>query len=1215
MIDTTRLTDSMLNHAWKSKLTKALLGLLGLWLVAWLSVPPLLKWQLQKQASAALGRVVTVDAVDFHPWSLELTLHGLKIAHSSSTEAQLAVERVYVDAELQSLLRLAPVVDALALEKPNVQLRHLGEGRYDIDDLLAKFMQPSEPSEPTKFAIFNIAVKQGQIDFIDDGFGKKHEIRALELNVPFLSNLDSKRDILTKPHLSFVLNGNAFDTQAATTPFAQTRQTQATISIPALELEPYLPYWPAQWPIKPEAGQLQVQAQIAFEQKDTPQVKLSGKLGASNLRLTEVSTNAKSAPLPLLVWNTLEVNLAESQPLEQQWNIDSIRWDGAELALRRDASGLLNLQRMAQAFAPQAGAATADPSTAPALQVNLKTFELLNSKLLWRDASTRPAADIDLHNLNLHVRDLTWPARQPMGLEGSAQLGDAALSWKGQATDQQADIRVGAKGLNIGKAAPYLAGILQPQVNGQLSLEGVLQWQAAQPNRPPQLTLTLPSLELQSLQLAKGKDTPASIARLQAKDLKVDVNQQLATVGQLVLESPQISVQRNAQGRWMYEDWLSAAPQQAPAPSSTSPAWKLELADVQINNGQAKLLDEAHAKPVKLEVSALSLQAKNLAPNAEQPVAAPLNVSMVVGVPNPRRKATGKLSYQGQLRLPAPAHVKATTKNSLFTQGRLQLERLPVHALEPYFGDQLNLDLVRADTSYRGTLEAALPPDGLLLNLRGDVAVDNFRASTLSPAEDLLDWKALNLNGTQLQMAAGQLRQFTVSETVLSDYFARVIIDDSGTINLQNLIKPSPQTTTQTAPVAPAAPSVQAAPKIEFGPIAFVNGRVYFSDRFIRPNYSANLSELTGRLGAFSNQTNASDGGTTLADLSLRGRAEGSATLEVNGKLNPLAKPLALDIQGNVRELELPPLSPYSVKYAGHGIEHGKLSMNVNYKIDPDGQLSANNQIILNQLSFGERVEGSEAPNLPIKLAVALLADRNGMININLPISGSINDPEFRIGTIVFKLIFNLIGKAVTAPFALIASALGGGGEEMNYIAFAPGSAALDDNARQRLAAVVKALESRPTLKLTVVGQSDLEAERSGYQRTELNEKILAEKRRRASRDGNGDTNGASITSMGKDEYLTLLKAVYRRADIPKPRNFIGLAKDIPQEEMEKLLMTSIAVNTNDMRELAIARATAVKDYLAQQKIPLERLFTGQPVLAKTGEKWTPQAELRLAVD
>ena len=102
---------------------------------------------------------------------------------------------------------------------------------------------------------------------------------------------------------------------------------------------------------------------------------------------------------------------------------------------------------------------------------------------------------------------------------------------------------------------------------------------------------------------------------------------------------------------------------------------------------------------------------------------------------------------------------------------------------------------------------------------------------------------------------------------------------------------------------------------------------------------------------------------------------------------------------------------------------------------------------------------------------------------------------------------------------------------------------------------------------------------------------------------------------MGKDEYLTLLKAVYRRADIPKPRNFIGLAKDIPQEEMEKLLMTSIAVNTNDMRELAIARATAVKDYLAQQKIPLERLFTGQPVLAKTGEKWAPQAELRLAVD
>mgnify|MGYP006198362543 CR=1 FL=1 len=217
----------------------------------------------------------------------------------------------------------------------------------------------------------------------------------------------------------------------------------------------------------------------------------------------------------------------------------------------------------------------------------------------------------------------------------------------------------------------------------------------------------------------------------------------------------------------------------------------------------------------------------------------------------------------------------------------------------------------------------------------------------------------------------------------------------------------------------------------------------------MKPNYSARLSEVSGGLGAFSNQSGA---GSAPAQVSLRGRVEGTGTLDIGGQLNPLLTPPVLDVVGKVRELELPPLSPYSAKYAGYGIERGKLSVDLAYRIDPDGQLSASNQIILNQLSFGERIEGSTAPNLPVKLAVALLADRNGVIDINLPVSGSINDPQFRLAPIIFKLIFNLIGKAITAPFSLLAGALGGGGDELSQVAFAPGSTVLNDEGRQRLA-------------------------------------------------------------------------------------------------------------------------------------------------------------------
>ena len=395
------------------------------------------------------------------------------------------------------------------------------------------------------------------------------------------------------------------------------------------------------------------------------------------------------------------------------------------------------------------------------------------------------------------------------------------------------------------------------------------------------------------------------------------------------------------------------------------------------------------------------------------------------------------------------------------------------------------------------------------------------------------------------------------------------------------------------------------APVVKFGPVSLTNGRVDFNDRFIKPNYSARLSELTGKLSAFSSV--AEGGQVQLADLELRGRVEGTASLEILGKVNPLAKPVALDIQGRVRDLELAPLSTYSARYAGYGIERGKLSVDVAYKVQPAGQLTASNNIVLNQLKFGDKVPGAEN-SLPVKLAVALLADRNGVIDIDLPVSGSLNDPQFRLGPIVFKLIVNLIVKAVTAPFSLLASALGGGGDELSMVSFAPGSAVLSTEAKAGLDKVAKALEARPALKMTVVGTASLDVEREGFKREQLQALLLAEKRR-----ARGTTTDADTPSVTPQEYPLLLKAVYKRADFPKPRNLIGLTKDLPGPEMEALLLTNLPATEATMQDLAVKRGVVVRDYLASLKLPLERLFLGAAKAVPPEAKWRPRAELNLA--
>ena len=411
------------------------------------------------------------------------------------------------------------------------------------------------------------------------------------------------------------------------------------------------------------------------------------------------------------------------------------------------------------------------------------------------------------------------------------------------------------------------------------------------------------------------------------------------------------------------------------------------------------------------------------------------------------------------------------------------------------------------------------------------------------------------------------------------------------------------------------------APVITFGPVALVNGRVAFSDRFVRPNYSANLSELTGKLSAFSSV--APQDTPQMADLELRGRAEGTASLEVLGKLNPLAKPLALDIQAKVRDLELAPMSPYSVKYAGHGIERGKLSVDVAYQILPNGQLTATNKIVLSQLVFGDAVEGAPA-SLPVRLATALLADSKGVIDIDLPVTGSVNDPQFSVGPVIFKALINLIVKAVTSPFSLLSSALGGGdASELSTVRFEPGSAVLTEEARTGLDKIAKALETRPTLKMTVVGHASEDAERDALKRQRLMRMLRAEKRRSAiqaapaqsaaaSAADTADTPAAPL-AISDAEYPALLTAVYKRADMAKPRNMVGLAKTLPVTEMEDLLLANISVADDAVQTLATERGVAVRDYLTQQKLPLDRLFLGATKLAKDGEKFTPSAELNLS--
>jgi hypothetical protein len=344
---------------------------------------------------------------------------------------------------------------------------------------------------------------------------------------------------------------------------------------------------------------------------------------------------------------------------------------------------------------------------------------------------------------------------------------------------------------------------------------------------------------------------------------------------------------------------------------------------------------------------------------------------------------------------------------------------------------------------------------------------------------------------------------------------------------------------------------------------------------------------LGGRVSGLSAEQN------TTADVELRGKINDYAPLEITGKINPLRDDLFVDLKARIDDLDLSPATPYSDKYAGYAIEKGKLSLDVKYSISK-GKLDSQNNIFIDQFTFGDKVESPQATNLPVKLAVALLKDRKGEIKLDLPVTGSLDDPKFSVWHVIVHILVNLIAKAATSPFALL-GAVFGGGEELSYIEFDYGSTVITEPNLKKLDTVSRALQDRPSLKLDIEGRVDPENDREGLKQLLFNRKIKVQKLNEMVKKGQPAVPVDEV-KIDPPEYDKYLKMAYKAEKFPKPKNFLGMAKDIPAPEMEKLMLTHTEVREEDLRPLASQRAMKVKDVILKSgKVEPERVFILEP--------------------
>jgi len=339
----------------------------------------------------------------------------------------------------------------------------------------------------------------------------------------------------------------------------------------------------------------------------------------------------------------------------------------------------------------------------------------------------------------------------------------------------------------------------------------------------------------------------------------------------------------------------------------------------------------------------------------------------------------------------------------------------------------------------------------------------------------------------------------------------------------------------------------------------------------------------------------------------LKGRLENHSPVEITGRINPLIENSFLDLKIAFRDIEMSPLSPYSGRYLGQMLEKGKLTFELEYLLE-DRHLKGKNRVFLSQLELGESVDSDDATTLPIGLAVSLLKDREGNIDLNLPVDGMIDDPEFKIGGVLVTMLKNLIVKIVSSPFAAL-GAMVGGGEELGYLDFQHGSADLDPAGKEKLDKLVKILFERPKLSIEINGNIDIKNDLDGLRKKKF-ETLLKGEKLKADLKGGSAVKSLETTTIAEGERGKWLAAAYHASDFPKPRDSDGKIKKLTPEEMEKLLITSMEVTDNDLRLLAVERARITKNYiLSSGRIEPARVFIIEPGIGRIKESTENKAE------
>lgn len=948
-------------------------------------------------------------------------------------------------------------------------------------------------------------------------------------------------------------------------------------------------------------------------------------------------------------WRRLYVNVDTFSLLWREWRVQNIELESFSARVAVDPAGQVNfadlLAKLGQAAEPAEKPKTPWP-------LHVLRLSVIDSRLEYSDASQGAPFETLVGPTTFSLRDFhTGGKKQAPGEFAATTESGETFGWRGRVSfgplRSSGDVEVGR--LSLKKYAPYYASRVKfDLLDGRLDLAG--HYEFSLENGRSTLRLSEGKAVLKSLQIApRGQDAPVVVLdQVDVSEVSANWPAVSAEVGRVVVAGGSVGAVRTSAGIDLLDLLMPVVPTApapavslpaaAPAPAPASPPLDVKVNALTVRALAVNVEDQTTPRPAKHAFGDLNFDLRNFTlANPETP--------MAIGF---------RSNYGGD----GVVHLAGTVSLSpLKAQLGVELTNLSLTGLSPYAETFVNARVARgrltAALHVAAELVAEKPP---VLSAEGEVNVDNFAVYDATEADELVSWRNLAIKGLEYGTEPSKL---LATEIFWNEPAGHVIVNADGTNNLELALGKgagtaagaatgaSPATVSLPKGKAKPVPAPTAGPlgdmQVSVDRFVLEKGGVDFTDRSLQPNVRVVMNQFSGAIEGLSSSE------VSRATVDIRGRMDGVTPVTITGKTNPLSVDAFTDMKMTLKTMELAPLGPYVGKFAGYELERGSLSVDVKVGIKRRKVDSANVATI-NQFTLGNSTNSPDATKLPVKLALALLRDTSGKIVLDVPVQGSLDDPEFRVGRVVWRVVTNLLAKAATSPFALLGSMFGSDkGEELAFQRFQPGVAVpVDEEEIKKLDVIAKALTERPTLRLEIVGGYDEAADapvlreealetqmrniiwndrrmvdpavtldqiqidpvqKNGMIRRLFYKAFPKEKPKRFSPGEEGYTDDVVVGQRGNLGSFARKKRAAAPAPAPAQRQEVAQGnrtnpdgttdttaevkevKPLTFEEMKARLLSQITVNEEAFRKLAAERANAVREYLVNHgEVPAERL-------------------------